>query len=50
MDMVSGHMMRDFPKARTNVRESKIIATNSEEDVPKAKARFFSLKSKGDQE
>ena len=46
----SGHMMMDFRKSKANVREGNQVATNSEDCVPKDKARFFALKSKGDQE
>ena len=42
--------MRDCPKAKANMREENEVSTNIEEGVPKAKGRFFSLKSKDDQE
>lgn len=46
----SVNIIRYFPNAISNVREVKQVVANSEEDVPKAKDRFFTVKSKGDQE
>ena len=43
-------MMKDFPKAKANVREVKQVATNQVEYGPHKRNRFYALHSKGDKE
>ena len=46
----SGHMRKDCPKAKANVREGKKVAPNDVEYGPPNSNRFCALRSKGDQE
>lgn len=41
-------MMRDLPKAKANMKEGNKVAASYQELVPRAKGRFYEIKSRDD--
>uniref|UniRef100_M1D974 Zinc knuckle family protein n=1 Tax=Solanum tuberosum TaxID=4113 RepID=M1D974_SOLTU len=44
----SGHMKKDFPKAKATIREGKQVASSCGDDEPLKRNRFYALQSKDD--
>ncbi|XP_069154505.1 uncharacterized protein [Solanum lycopersicum] len=46
----SGHMKKDFPEAKANMREGNSVDPSYKEDGPPKRNRFYALRSKCDQD